>query len=316
MLDSFLIMLRNVLLFVALAIPGYILVKCKVIKEKESGAFSKLLTYVGMPFLILSSTLNVSFSGEFTVNILIIALVGIVFTVGMFFLSALAVRKGDEGKKQGMIRFCMVFSNNGFLGIPLAKAVFGDSPVVTYLIILNIITNVLMFTLGVYLISGDKSTISLKKALLSPVLIAFILGIVLNLTNVTKYVPEVGTYSSHFSNIVTPLSMTILGVKMAGVKLGRIFSNIYMYIVSALKLVAIPAVGVGIMFLLKLLFFVNADMIIGFFVAFAMPTAGLASTFSDRYDGDTENAVAFTLGSTLLSVVTIPILYWVLCLLL
>ena len=53
-------------------------------------------------------------------------------------------------------------------------------------------------------------------------------------------------------------------------------------------------------------------MIIGVFIAFAMPTAGLASTFSDRYDGDTENAVSFTLGSTLFSIATIPVLYWLL----
>jgi predicted permease len=83
-------------------------------------------------------------------------------------VSALLVRRADENKRKGMARFCMVFSNNGFLGIPLAKAVFGDSPVVTYLIILNIITNVLMFTLGVYLISGDKNLISVKKRCLTP----------------------------------------------------------------------------------------------------------------------------------------------------
>jgi len=316
MLDAFLIMLRNVLLFVVLAIPGYILVKGKVIKETESGVLSKLLTYVGMPFLILSSTLNISFSSEFTAKILIVGLIGIAFTLAFFFLSPLAVKKESEAKKQGMIRFCMFFSNNGFLGIPLAKAVFGDSPVVTYLIVLNIITNVLMFTLGVYLISGDKRAISIKKALLSPVLIAFIVGVILNFADVTKEVPEVGTYSSHFSNIVTPISMTILGIKMAGVRFRKICSNLRMYFVSAVKLIVMPVIGVGLMLFLKLFFSINADMVTGFFIAFAMPTAGLASTFSDHYNGDTENAVAFTLGSTLFSVLTIPILYWALCLLL
>ena len=307
--DAFLIMLRNVLVFVLLALPGYLLVKIGLIKEKESSVLSKLLTYVGMPFLILSSTLNISFSGKFTKNIILIGVIGIFFTVGTFFLSALLVNKKDEEKKRGMVRFCMVFSNNGFLGIPLAKAVFGDSPVVTYLIMLNIITNVLMFTLGIYLISGDKSAISVKKALLSPVLLAFVLGILLNLLRVKEYVPEVSTYSTHFSNIVTPLSMTILGIKMATVKFGTIFSKVSTYIVSAIKLIAVPMIGVALLFLLKLVFFVDAEMILGFFIAFAMPTAGLASTFSDQFDGDTENAVVFTMGSTILSIISIPILY-------
>ena len=57
-------------------------------------------------------------------------------------------------------------------------------------------------------------------------------------------------------------------------------------------------------------------IILGVFVAFAMPTAGLSATFADEFGGDTENAVVFTLGTTVLSVLTIPTLYWLLNLLL
>ncbi len=314
-MEALVIMLRNVLVFVALALPGFILVKTKIIGGKESGALSKLLTYVGMPFLILSSTLNVSFSGKFIGSIAIIGVFGVLFTVGLFFLSAFLVVKKDEKKRQGMMRFCMVFSNNGFLGLPLAKAVFGESSIVTYVIILNIITNILMFTLGVYLISGDKNTISLKKAFLNPVLLAFIAGIGLNLLNIKAYIPEVATFSTHFSNIVTPISMTILGIKMAGVKFGALFTGWKMYFVSAMKLVVFPMLGVGILFVLKFVLKIDENMIMGFFIALAMPTAGLASTFSDQHDGDTENAVVFTLGTTIVSVLTIPVLYGLLNLL-
>lgn len=313
-MEALVIMLRNVLVFVALALPGFILVKTKIIGGKESGALSKLLTCAGMPFLILSSTLNVSFSGKFIGSIAIIGVFGVLFTVGLFFLSAFLIVKQDEAKRQGMMRFCMVFSNNGFLGLPLAKAVFGESPIVTYVIILNIITNILMFTLGVYLISGDKNTISLKKAFLTPVLLAFIAGIGLNLLDIKAYVPEVATFSTHFSNIVTPISMTILGIKMAGVKFGALFTGWRMYFVSGMKLVVFPALGVGILFALKLVLKIDENMIIGFFIALAMPTAGLASTFSDQHDGDTENAVVFTLGTTILSILTIPVLYWLISL--
>ena len=168
-MEALLIMLRNVLVFVALALPGFILVKTKIIGGKESGALSKLLTYVGMPFLILSSTLNVSFSGEFIGSIVLI-----------------------------------------------------------------------------------------------------------------------------------------------GVKFGALFTGWRMYFVSAMKLVAFPALGVGILFALKLALTIDENMIIGFFIALAMPTAGLASTFSDQHDGDTQNAVVFTLGTTILSILTIPVFYWLL----
>ena len=314
-METLFIMLKNVIIFVLLAVPGYLLVSRKMLGQKESGTLSKLLTNVGMPFLILSSTLKLEFSGDFTRSIILVAIIGVVFNVGMFFLSGLVVRGEKDAKRRGMMRFCMVFANNGFIGIPLARAVFGEaSAVMAYLIILNIITNVLMFTLGVYRVSGDKNTINVKKAVLNPVLISFIIGIILNLAGVSAKVPEIQTYATHFSGIVTPLSMVILGMKLAGVEMGRLFSSWRMYYVSAIRLAVFPTVGVALMFLLHTIpaLALSADTVIAFFVAFAMPTAGLASAFSDQYSGDTENAVIFTLGTTIVSVATIPVFYWVL----
>ena len=317
-METLFIMLKNVIIFVLLAVPGYLLVRGKLLGGKESGTLSKLLTNVGMPFLILSSTLKLEFSGEFTKSIVVAGVAGALFIVVMFLLSALLVRWESDAKRRGMMRFCMVFANNGFIGIPLARAVFGEaSDVMAYLIILNIITNVLMFTLGVYLISGDKNTINVKKAVFNPVLIAFIIGIILNVSGVSAAVPEMQTYATHFSNIVTPLSMVILGMKLAGVEFGRLFSSWRMYYVSTMRLVIFPALAVAVSYALHLVpgLALSADAVIAFFVGFAMPTAGLASAFSDQYEGDTDNAVIFTLGTTVVSVATIPVLYWVLRLL-
>lgn len=313
-MGAFITMLRNVIVFVALALPGFLLVKTGQLKAEQSGALSKLLMYVGMPFLILSGTINnLSFNKELLLILVTTALVGAAYIFLTFFLSKpLTVGEKNE-KTRGMMRFCAVFANNGFLGIPLAIAVFGaDSAVFTVLIILNIITNILMYTLGVYLISGDKSRINLKKAFLNPVLIAFLIGIALNLLHVKNHVPELSTYSTHFSNIVTPISMTILGMKMGTVHFGKIFRSAKLYYVALLKLVAFPLAIVGVLVLARTLFpggIISKDIMLGFFVAFAMPTAGLASTFADAFDGDTENAVSLTLGTTLLSIVTIPLIY-------
>ena len=178
-------------------------------------------------------------------------------------------------------------------------------------IILNIITNILMYTLGIYLVSGDKKAISFKKAFLNPVLIAFIIGVGLNLLKVKSYVPEVVDYSAHFSNLVTPISMIILGMKLGTVKFTALFKSWKMYYVAALKLVVFPLIIVAIAFLVKMVWSViDMAVVLGIFIAFATPTAGLASTFSDNYDGDTESAVVFTLGTTVLSVLTIPLIYW------
>ena len=319
MFDALIIMLKNVIVFVALAIPGYLLIKTKLLKKEQSGALSMLLMYVGMPVLIFSSTINnITINTELLATIGIVLGIGVVYTFAMFFVSKPLTKMEREEKTQGMMRFSSVFSNNGFLGIPLAMAVFGaGSMALMVVIILNIVTNVLMYTLGIYLISGDKKAISLKKAFLNPVLIAFVAGIIANLLKVKGYVPEVATYSTHFSNLVTPISMTILGMKMGGVKFLELFKSWKTYYVSALKLVVFPVIIVVIVFILnQLTTIITPDMVLGVLIAFAMPTAGLASTFSDNFGGDTENAVAFTLGTTVLSIITIPLLYWALCLLL
>ena len=319
MFDALIIMLKNVIVFVALAIPGYLLIKTKLLKKEQSGALSMLLMYVGMPFLIFSSTINnITINTELLATIGIVLGIGVVYTFAMFFVSKPLTKMEREQKTQGMMRFSSVFSNNGFLGIPLAIAVFGaGSMALMVVIILNIVTNVLMYTLGIYLISGDRKAISLKKAFLNPVLIAFVIGIIANLLNVKGYVPEVATYSTHFSNLVTPISMTILGMKMGGVKFLELFKFWKTYYVSALKLVVFPMIIVAIVFVLnQVTAIITPDMVLGVLIAFAMPTAGLASTFSDNFGGDTENAVAFTLGTTVLSIVTIPLLYWAICLML
>lgn len=319
MFDALIVMLKNVIVFVALAIPGYLLIKTKLLKKEQSGALSMLLMYVGMPFLIFNSTINnVTFNKELLATIFIVLAVGVVYTFAMFFVSKPMTQMEKEQKTQGMMRFSAVFSNNGFLGIPLAVAVFGaNSMALMVVIILNIVTNVLMYTLGIYLISGDKNAISLKKAFLNPVLIAFVVGLVANLSGIKGYVPEIATYSTHFSNLVTPISMTILGMKMGDVKFLELFKSWKTYYVAALKLIVFPVVITGVVFLLSYAFaVVTADMVLGVLIAFAMPTAGLASTFSDNFGGDTKNAVAFTLGTTVLSIATIPLLYWAVCLLL
>lgn len=317
-MDELLIMLRNVLVFIALALPGFILVKTELLKKEQSEAMAKLLVYVGLPMMIFTGMVNNVAINATTVRLIcFVALIGLIYQLATFFASKpLTLMEKDE-KTRGMMRFSAAFNNNGFLGIPLAIAVFGSgSEILTVLIVINIVTNILLYTLGIYLVSGDKSKISWKKALLNPVLIAFLAGIIVNLVDIKTYVPEVITFSTHFSNIVTPVSMTVLGMKLGGIKFSSLFKSRKLYYVAALKLIVFPAVIVAALIAIKSIFgesIINASVVMGAFIAFGMPTAGLASTFADCFGGDTENAVVFTLGTTILSILTIPLLYWSVC---
>ena len=315
-MGEFVVMLRNVLIFVALAIPGYIMVKLNIIKNEHTGVLSKLLMYMAMPFLIFSGVVNnLSLDKELLLMLGIAAFIGVIYTFILCFITGPLTRGEKNEKTRQMMRLSMLFANNGFLGIPLALAVFGkESQVFTMLILLNIINNIFLFTLGTYIMTGDKQSMSLKKAFVNPVVIAFLVGILFKIFNVSTFIPDVITFSDYFSGIVTPVSMTIMGIKLGSVKLSAMFKSSRLYYVSFVRLIISPVAIVAILMALKLLplDIQFENIILAVFVAFAMPTAGLAATFADEYNGDTDNAVIFTLGTTVLSVLTIPTLYWVL----
>ena len=314
-MDAFLTMLTRVGIFVALAVPGYLLVKLKQLKVEQSISLSKLLMWVGLPFLIVSSTTRLQFNKQMLKGICATIVIAVALIFAFFFLTQLLTKKEEDGKKSGMMSFAMTFSNNGFLGLPLAAAVIGKTTeAYLYLVIANVLTNLFMYTLGIYLITRDKSKMSFQKAIFNPVLFAFAVGILFNLVDMDARIPQVMTFVDYFEAIVAPLSMTILGMKMGGIKFTSLFTSKNTYFVSAVKLLAVPVISVTVACLTNLALGVGSALAYAIFISFAMPTAGLASTFADAYDGDSEGAVAYTLGSTILSVATIPVLYWLLCL--
>ena len=103
-------------------------------------------------------------------------------------------------------------------------------------------------------------------------------------------------------------------MKTADVKFYNLFASWKTYYVSLLKLIVFPMGAVEVLLLIRMFAsgLVDSDLILGTFMAFAVPTAGLASTFSEQFDGDSESAVTFTLGTTILSILTLPLLYWLL----
>ncbi|MBQ8295271.1 MAG: AEC family transporter [Clostridia bacterium] len=236
----------------------------------------------------------------------------------MFLFFFLSLNEKRERKKaRGMMQFCSICTNNGFLGLPLVVAVFPTQPlVITSLVILNIISLIFFNTFGIYLVSGDKSEIQIKKAFVNPVLIASVLGILLNLLGVNAILPEITNYVGYLGGLVTPLCMIILGMKLGNVSFRFIFKSRKIYYVALIKLVLVPMLIMGGTLILYYAFSMPKEIVFGAFIAFALPTATLGIVFADNYDGDTENGVAYTLSNTVLSIITIPVLYGLLVMLL
>lgn len=310
-MEEFFVMLKNVLIFIALAIPGYILVKTKILSAKDSSVLSKLLLYIGVPFLILSSTIDIKFHRQSIEQILITAVIVLIGLISSFFISKPLSKIEKEKQQQGVTRFSYVFPNNGFIGIPLAMALFSEvnSLIVSLVVVANIITNEMIIIIGSYAISGDRKHISFKGILTNSVLIAFVIGIIVNLTNVCEYVPEISTYSQHLKGLVVPISMTIIGMKFAEIDIKGLFINKKLYFVSFIRLIVFPMTIVAVLILFKTFLPIHHDIIIAIFIAFSMPIAALAPTFADKFNIDSTKSVVYVLGTTLFSVITIPLLY-------
>ena len=313
-MQEFLVMLKNVIIFVLLALPGYITVKTKLFKSEDSNVVSKLAIYVAVPFFIVGSTLNIDLTGEFAKNLLITAGIFSLFTVLGLLLAKVFI-KNDERKLAGLERFCIVFSNNGFIGLPLAEAIFGlSSPVIAYIVVINVINNIVLMLIGPYMFTGDKSSISFKGIVKSPVLIAFVIALIINLIGFEPVTKEALYYSNYLKNMVTPLTMTILGMKFANVKMTELFTSKRVYYVSFLKLVVMPIILMAILFGINAIVNIDAGIMFAIFIGFATSTASLATSLSDRNKVGEKEAALYVLGTTLFSVITLPILYGLLCL--
>ena len=273
-MGTFILMFKNVFIFVALTIPGFILAKSKMVAQDKTVSISKTITYVGVPFLILDNTISMSFKGDALTVILLAGILSLVITTIAFFATSPITKGFDDIKKRGVARFAMFSSNNGFLGIPLARVMFGVSDILSVVVITNVLSNILFYPFGTYLISGDKNKISIKNILLNPLLIAFILGIIINLTGVGGAIPEISTYTGYLSSIVTPLSMILLGMKMGAVNFKELIVSKNMYFVALIKLITFPVIVAGMLVAFAQFIPIPSALIMGLFISFPSPRRG------------------------------------------
>lgn len=191
------------------------------------------------------------------------------------------------------------FSNCGFMGYPIILAVNPDWMI--YAVAYNIAYNLLAWTLGVSLYGG-KDGASLRRALLNPNLFAAVIGVALFCLRVT--IPDIPYQAmTLLGGLTTPLSMLIIGTRIVGLKL-RAFRDADYHIVGALRLVVLPlALFAALRFLP-----VAPEVAGSLYLLTAMPSASLTAMQSEIYGGDATFAARAIAYTTLLSLVTVPVM--------
>lgn len=311
-----------------LMIPGYLLVKIKLFGETADSVLSALVLYGCQPFLMITSFQKTPFSADIATNLIIVAVLAIIVHLIMIGIVYLFIRnKPDDEKnnaKRNCVRFGSVFGNCGYMGLPFLQTLFGNdgygNEIIVYGGIIIAIFNLFNWTVGTYMMTGDKKQISLKKVLLNPVIIAIFVGVLLFFT-VQKPITDVAVEGSllddvftkimtaieYLGDMVTPLAMIVIGVKLANQDFKKIFLDKYAYLNAFLKLIVMSLVS------MLVTAFLPIDTIVKYAIFFclSMPSATSTVLFAVKFGGDGDSASVYVLLSTLLSIITIPLMFLV-----
>lgn len=295
-------------------IVGWVAQKCKMFPDSAQAVITKLVIYITTPCTILYSVLNNSnLPGLGTLVELL--LISTACYLGVWVLSLLAVRLMRVPPKSRGTYVCMLmFSNCGFIGFPVVQAIFG-SDAVFYNSVINIPFYPFMYILGVYLLiqdsawqGGEQKKLELKwTTFASPCVVASLLAVVFAIGG--WKLPQVLTDTiGTIGDITTPGALLVIGISIAKQPLRQVLGSPKIYLMTALRLVVFPVL---IWFCLH--FFLTDPVLLGVIVvAFAMPTATTVSMLAGEYGADEPSAVQGMFITTLLSMVTIPVLMTVL----
>ncbi len=302
---DFYVLTEKILMFVLLLIPGYILSKCKLLGDKAIPGLTEIITKIAMPCLVIVKMLETDISKLGVANVIFC----IIHVPVMLFL--LYILTGLVFKKRRVERFCSVFPNCGFLGIPLAAAMFPDQPeVAVFVAIWNIFNSVMVLTFGVNILSPVQKKSGILSIILKPISISAVVGIVLSVLHVGEKVPSLIAYTGYFADLTTPLSMTILGYELSKLKPGDIFLRRELYTTSIMKMCISPLLAFVMVYLVMLIPGVELSMPLAaaIFIATGVPTAAIASALSRDAGQDSGLAAILTVGTTILSVVFLPLM--------
>lgn len=288
----------------AIVIVGYVAGRLGYMGGEFDKRLSSLVINITCPALILSSAMT----GELPDRRLILPLLGIsiityiILTGVVFWLPRyLTKQKADEG----IVGFALMFGNVGFMGYPVVASIFGHQAVF-YAAVLNVVNTLAVFTVGTILIVGDLGDGKRfqKKVLYStPMLSAYLamLIVALGIGNIPSLISQPLTM---IGNITVPAALLIIGSSMSQLSLRTMLGNRTVYATTLFRLILIP---LGFYYLFSALGFdpyvVNINTVV-----IAMPVATYGTILCLKYGRETTLITEVTLITTLLSMLTIPLL--------
>lgn len=298
---------QMIVLFVCIA-AGAAAARTGVMTREGNQHISNLVIHITCPALILSAALS-----EETPQ-LPPALMGelLLLSVGTYAVLALLAWVLPKvlhvpREKRGLFRFMLVFSNVKFMGFPVVEALLGQEGLF-YAAVFNIPFDILVFSLGVWYMSGGRAkTKAAWQTLLSPAIVASAAALAVNLSGV-RLPAVVGKCLQFVGGITSPASMLVLGASIGGLSLRVLAGGWRVNVLLLLRQFLIPIFG---FFLLRPI--LSDSVVLGMMVLMlAMPIGSITTMFCLQYEQDEALGSRSVFLSTLISIAAIPILVWLL----
>lgn len=295
MTTVFIVLRQIVIMFLYMAIGGLLFQKGLITKE-GSKSLANLLLYVVLPCVVVKS-FCVARTPERTSGLLVSFLAALGILLLAMAVSHLLFQKNPIDD------FGAAFSNAGFMGFPLVAAVQG-SEAIFYAAGFVALLNALQWTYGQSLISSDPGYRSPKAILKNPLVLSLLLGILIFCFEIP--VPAIASdLLAALSALNAPLAMVILGVYLAQTDPKTLFNDPHLYVVAAARLVLIPLLTILV---LKLLPAEYASIGTTLVIVAAAPIGSNVAVYAQKLGKDYSYAVRGVCLSTLLSVITMPLL--------
>ena len=304
-MSIFLSTLLAVFVLLISAVPGYLFIKRKMVDERFIPDLSKLLLYVCQSALVIYTFADTEFSpymlaslGKFAIATLLIH--------GVMLLGAfLILRKKYDSAEARISTIAVAFANAGFFGIPIIEAVMGDAAggLIVYTTVYSLVMNLLGWTVGSGIISKSRKYITVKKLFLNPYMISTLVAMPLFIWSLELPV-QISSMVTILGKATSPVSMIIIGMRLATVDMKKLFTDTRTYLTAAAKLVVMPLVAFALIYFFPIENAVKAT----FFIITACPSASIVLNFSELIGEGQKEAVSAVLMSTILSVLTLPVL--------
>lgn len=297
---AYIVFRQTVVMFLYM-FAGYVLFKTEKMTIKGSKDIATLLVWLVIPAVLVDS-----FCVERSMT-RIIELLQSAFVTALTLALSMAIAKLIF-KNKPVDNFGAAFSNAGFIGIPLVQAAMGDDGVF-WIVSMVAMLNMLQWSYGVGLLTGEKSAVGIKHLVFNPILVAIMIGLTLFLTNLGTKLPEVVSVAvAGVSSLNAPLAMIVLGSYLAQSDMKKMFTSGTLYLLSAVRLLLIPAVTLLVLHFIPMLVPIRNEILLTVFIGASTPIGANVAVYAQLYDRDYPYACQTVAITTLLSIVTLPVM--------